>query len=450
MQQVIDRVPEWEAFTNLDNWSLDEILDKLVFDRPIQHQEVAYIGFARSLYVEPRWTVSSLGTLQRIPQEIIDRIVSEMDFATISKFGRVSTATRYSVQNCRTFVELLKFAPYLPGVLRATQTLTYHSIKDAWCEMKTDKCHSCGGTGTCLFLPTCERVCQPCLRLNPAFWTCPRGVAAVAFGLTQEQVMQVPTICTLAVVNGIFHTQAPFTQEEPRHRLVPARRSIQVSIQLALKHAIKIYRSLEEVKRVAEQGEVIHHDATETDHDKLDWFSFLRSVPLGPINRSPALLNSPPISVPADWASTAPFFPPCKINENSAGRLHPGIVSIDFPYVSLSRERLQRSYLCNGCHEMFNDNRFMRLHSSRYLDEITPLGLHGIKREEFLGREFFRRALTFRTWEDTRKHLRDCPGTKWVMCCRRLNKESRVMERDCELGPRRLTNVYKLLITESY
>ena len=35
---------------------------------------------------------------------------------------------------------------------------------------------------------TCERVCQPCLKLNPSYWTFPRSVACIAYGLTEEQL----------------------------------------------------------------------------------------------------------------------------------------------------------------------------------------------------------------------------------------------------------------------
>ncbi|KAJ5624286.1 F-box domain-containing protein [Penicillium lagena] len=448
MQRVINRLPKWAEYTDLANWTTNEILLRLTFDRPIQHQEVMHVGIEPALVVEPKWTSSSLGELERIPQEIVDRIVSEMDFLTIEKFAAVSTVTRYSVQSCQIFVEVLKFAPYMPGILHSTQTDNQHSIKDVWCEMKNEKCRSCGERGKCLFLPTCERVCQPCLKLNPSYWTFPRSVACIAYGLTEEQLKEIPTIRTLSIVNGTFTTEIPFNATEPIRRLIPHRRVLHASVRLALKHAVKIHGSLEALKHTIGHGEIIYADASEVEHSYLKWFDYLRSVPLEPINFNPALLASPPSAIPTVWASQEPWFPPFKLNENSARRIHPGIVSIDFPYVSLDRERLQRTYLCNGCYELFDENRYMRLLSPQTLNAMVPPEVPENKHKEFLGREFFRRSLIFRPWDDLLAHLRDCPGAGWLMCRKRLGMENKAMEQEYGLEGHHITHVYTWLITD--
>ncbi|KAI1738568.1 hypothetical protein F4680DRAFT_425483 [Xylaria scruposa] len=176
---------------------------------------------------------SSLGSLDRLPAEILLLTLELLDFQSLSRISRVSLRGKAVVENLPAYREMMQHAPQTLAALGQTRLLSYHSSSLLRQTLRSAKCVSCFEFGGFLFLPTCERVCFQCLHENRALWMMRWAEAKRCFRLTDKQLKTIPTLYSIP---GTYCV---------RFRISRRRMSRLVSVKQAKQLAIRIHGSIE-------------------------------------------------------------------------------------------------------------------------------------------------------------------------------------------------------------
>ncbi|KAF5697248.1 hypothetical protein FMUND_15480 [Fusarium mundagurra] len=114
-----------------------------------------------------RTQTPNLGILARLPQELLESIVLQLDIDSYRRFRQVSRRARYLSTAITTYLRVLRHAPDALNALRRTDLSGHVSYSDIYTALTTTKCAFCGQFGDFLFLPTAKRCCFECLRKSP-------------------------------------------------------------------------------------------------------------------------------------------------------------------------------------------------------------------------------------------------------------------------------------------
>ncbi|KAF5622081.1 uncharacterized protein FTJAE_11048 [Fusarium tjaetaba] len=109
----------------------------------------------------------NLGILARLPQDILEGIVLQLDIDSYRRFRQVSRRARYVSTAINIYQRVLRHAPDALNALRRTDLSSFVSYADIYTALTTTKCAFCGQFGDFLFLPTAKRCCFQCLRTSP-------------------------------------------------------------------------------------------------------------------------------------------------------------------------------------------------------------------------------------------------------------------------------------------
>ncbi|KAL1838849.1 hypothetical protein VTJ49DRAFT_2172 [Mycothermus thermophilus] len=108
-----------------------------------------------------------LGTLSRLPFEILSLISLELDAASALRFSHVNRSAREVLAAVREFRELRDHALEAFCVLLRTGLGQHVTALDLHKALTTERCELCGVFGGFVFLPTAARVCMTCVASAP-------------------------------------------------------------------------------------------------------------------------------------------------------------------------------------------------------------------------------------------------------------------------------------------
>lgn len=132
----------------------------------------------------PAVPVSPLGTVSKVPAELVIAILLGLDISSLLRFRHVSRQAREFVSTLfeyRAVVEVA--APLLLSTVRSgiSDSLTIASLYRAIC---STRCHVCGEVGHLIYLLTAERCCWHCIQNKRAVF---RTVTLASFSRTTKR-----------------------------------------------------------------------------------------------------------------------------------------------------------------------------------------------------------------------------------------------------------------------
>lgn len=137
---------------------------------------------------------SSFGLLSRLPPEIMDTILEQLDLQSLARLSQVSfTADGY----VRSFRDYRYLVTHVPETLQALSNLGLtgvHSASDLYSTLRSSACAVCGDYGPFLFLPTCQRCCWGCWTYYPTFKIMQPSHAQKCYGLSDEKMAKLPVL----------------------------------------------------------------------------------------------------------------------------------------------------------------------------------------------------------------------------------------------------------------
>src|SRR6266699_2232047 len=135
---------------------------------------------------------TNVGTLDALPPELVERILSQLDLRTLTDFRRVN----------RRATELVNFLPEyktittharnaLRGIL-SIETSRWITCSTLYEKLCTPSCEQCGDFGGYLYLLTCKRVCFLCLSQDKLYLPLLPRHASRKFGLDRQIIEKLP------------------------------------------------------------------------------------------------------------------------------------------------------------------------------------------------------------------------------------------------------------------
>ncbi|TPX07153.1 uncharacterized protein E0L32_010954 [Thyridium curvatum] len=152
---------------------------------------------------------SSLGILDRLPPEIVSILLGMLDTQSIARFACLSSRANTFVRSQRAYRDLATLVPQVLLALGRVGLIGLHSVAELHAALRTERCATCIEYGAFLFLPTCERCCWECLRLNPSLRVLSRKEAKRYFGLSDRHLQRLPTLRVIPGDYGISANPAP-------------------------------------------------------------------------------------------------------------------------------------------------------------------------------------------------------------------------------------------------
>ncbi|RKL38026.1 hypothetical protein BFJ72_g7488 [Fusarium proliferatum] len=128
-----------------------------------QFSKDVYQLFSRCYKTE----VPNLGILARLPPDILEGILLQLDIDSFRRFRQVSRRARYLATALIFYQRVLRHAQDALNALRRTDLSGFVSYSDVYTALTTTKCAFCGQFGDFLFLSTAKRCCFECLHTSP-------------------------------------------------------------------------------------------------------------------------------------------------------------------------------------------------------------------------------------------------------------------------------------------
>ncbi|KAK2814333.1 hypothetical protein FQN49_008217 [Arthroderma sp. PD_2] len=217
----------------------DEYLLEHLSHRP-PHQLVGRISIAdpaKPSTLKPHHGPSSLGLLDPLPLEILHGALNDLDFQSLSRLSCASKRGRSVVEALPAYRELMKHAPDTLKALGQSSLISVHSARKLRAVLRSEACSWCGEYGPFLFLPTCERCCYECQRINPSLWVMTVDLAKHCFRLTASQLKEIPIMRSIRGVYDVPHELSRWQ----RLKLVSVRAAKELSLKAKASNPVVIY-----------------------------------------------------------------------------------------------------------------------------------------------------------------------------------------------------------------
>ncbi|KAE8357014.1 hypothetical protein BDV28DRAFT_126080 [Aspergillus coremiiformis] len=133
-----------------------------------------------------------LGTLERLPLEIIHLILIRLDMRSLTAFPHVNKRARLVTNSIPQYRRILVHAPAsIRGSLNI-ESARFFSCQDLYEKLSTAECDSCRDFGGYLYLVTCRRVCFLCFTEMTDYLPLPQKDVTRKFGLDSEHLAGLP------------------------------------------------------------------------------------------------------------------------------------------------------------------------------------------------------------------------------------------------------------------
>ncbi|KAI3390739.1 hypothetical protein diail_8774 [Diaporthe ilicicola] len=127
---------------------------------------------------------SDLGSLQRLPLELISAICLLLDIRSALAFSQANRRSREVTSSIRQYRQLSEHALHCMWALFRTGLAAYTGVTTLHALLSTDRCAICDSFGGFVFLPTASRCCFDCIESATATRVVPLSDVSKAAGVS--------------------------------------------------------------------------------------------------------------------------------------------------------------------------------------------------------------------------------------------------------------------------
>ena len=340
---------------------------------------------------------SSLGNLDALPNELLAKMMSYLDFQSLSRLMQVSRKGNAIVDSMPEYKGIMEHASPTLLALSLTKLITHHSATLLWFVLRNEKCSYCGESGFRLYLPTCTRCCWFCFRYNPYLRMVPIDMAADVFGLSLDHISSLITLHSTRKYSE--HQYAyPSLLQPSSERYGPMSRPV-----FAFPPIMGDSGPVSSLKMVsageAKKLSLRIQRAENWDEYLDDRIQMLESRNIGNRDYFELLTNAPPEPYNLDRAALRSQYPHGYLNDEFGCDC-----SITFPLLTWNGD-IDIGRLCYGCYWISQK----QLWDKRMIEEAPDLEGRACVAQMFT--EKLRRSWTK---EDFPNHIKKCEGAKWL------------------------------------
>ena len=158
------------------------------------------VPFTSSSFLSPLPRVACenvTSSLERMPDEIILKIISYLDIASLVRFAECNSYLRSLIVGLR-HVRIVKSHTYISSALLEmlnARTARFFTLDNFFSMLTTSKCTICKDSDAfapwvCLML--CERVCGKCIKIERKNIRLPQNIASKCLGLNLSDIVGEP------------------------------------------------------------------------------------------------------------------------------------------------------------------------------------------------------------------------------------------------------------------
>ena len=171
-----------ELTYTLTHWESDFTLNKNHLDRRCP------LDYGRHIATN----VSSLGSLQKLPMEMLVAVLVQFDMETLTAFRQVSQSAMRVVNSIPQYCIVAVSAPDLIRAVLSLKTGRYISCQLLYDTLCTNECDTCRKIGGYVYLVTCKRVCLLCFTENKAYLPLLRSHVVQRFAPDKTKFKNIP------------------------------------------------------------------------------------------------------------------------------------------------------------------------------------------------------------------------------------------------------------------
>lgn len=165
----------------------------------------------------PTAPTSTLGTLGRLPAEIMAAICLFLDIHSCFQFRQVSRSARILVSGLPEYRHVAHHALEALRTVLRTRLAPHFNFRALYRLLCSTECQQCGSFGGFLFLPTAVRCCFQCLERSPQLGLLSLTHLAGASGISPARLRRLVPV--LRTIPGLYSMQE--TSRQKRLHLVP-------------------------------------------------------------------------------------------------------------------------------------------------------------------------------------------------------------------------------------
>jgi hypothetical protein len=143
---------------------------------------------------------SNLGALAALPVELLQQGLLDLDLRTLSAFRSLNRLAADIVDALPEYSSIRRHAPATLLGAQAIGVDAHITLRALLATLRSPECEDCGDFGGYLYLPTCRRVCFPCLDSREQYLPMTPETAKYMCGLDQRTVDALPRMRTVAGV----------------------------------------------------------------------------------------------------------------------------------------------------------------------------------------------------------------------------------------------------------
>lgn len=173
-----------------------------------------------------RPSIASLGTLNRLPYELLSNIALSLDIQSVFTCRQVSTGLRQTIDSFSEYQAITTHAlSALYALLRTRVLAPKVSFFDFHRELCSNTCFRCDEFGEVIFLPTWRRYCSLCITHAPEVLMGPLDAIQSRLALSPEAANQLPVFETIRQTHSVDINGDSL----PRDTLVPIQQAVKLS-----------------------------------------------------------------------------------------------------------------------------------------------------------------------------------------------------------------------------
>lgn len=153
-------------------------------------------------------SVMNLGSLDALPLELLQIILSQLDIRTLTDFQFVNRRAAELAGSLPKYSAINRYFPIAIRAILSIHTGRWITCETLYTKLCTAECEECGDFGGYLYLLTCKRVCFICLAHQQAYMPLSPIYASRKFGLDRQLVNSLPL---MKVLPGIYAPNAKKT-----------------------------------------------------------------------------------------------------------------------------------------------------------------------------------------------------------------------------------------------
>ena len=152
---------------------------------------------------------ASLGLFNKLPLEVTQNILSNLDLSTLTLLRSISRRTNLLIDSLPAYQKVVTHCPNALRALLSTYAAEHFTATDFDNALRAHECFICGRFGTFLYLLECQRCCWQCLASVEDLLPISKAAAELLYRFDEQTMTKIPTMLNIPGSYGLKQKRLP-------------------------------------------------------------------------------------------------------------------------------------------------------------------------------------------------------------------------------------------------